>query len=186
MLPAEAGYPRPVVDPLLQYEQLLQKVDAHAARVTEAHGAELACRPGCSGCCHRSLTVFPLEAARIAAWVAQEGLAEPTEGDALVHPLTVVADSEPCAFLDPAGRCRVYPVRPLICRSHGLPLAVPEGDGLRGDVCPLNFEGGLGGVPSSDFLSLATLNTVLAALNAAFVASTGVRDVRMPLAELAP
>ena len=168
------------------YERLLDRVDAHATRVHREHAAAFACAPGCSGCCHRQLSVFPVEAARIEAWVSENGLAEDAAGEAHVHPLTVLEDSQPCALLDPAGRCRIYPVRPIICRTHGLPLAVPDGEGLRGDVCPLNFaEVGLSGLQSTDFLSLSPVNAVLVAINAAFVQRHGVPPARVELADLA-
>lgn len=168
------------------YERLLDRLDGHAARVQREHAHSFSCAPGCSGCCHRQLSVFPVEAARIGAWIRSEGLAPPASGEASVHPLTVLPGSTPCALLDEAGRCRVYPVRPVICRTHGLPLAVPDGDGLRGDVCPLNFaEAGLGGLPSTDFLSLSPVNTLLAAIDAAFVQATGADPARVELWDLA-
>ncbi|MFH1568638.1 MAG: YkgJ family cysteine cluster protein, partial [Gemmatimonadota bacterium] len=50
-----------------------------------------------------------------------------------------------CAFLDAEGACRIYPQRPYVCRTQGLPLRwLDEVDGatveLR-DICPLNEEG---------------------------------------------
>ena len=91
-------------------------------------------------------------------------------------------------MLDSAGRCGIYPVRPLFCRSHGLPLAVPaEGGGLRGDVCPLNFDQGaaLAELPSGDFLSIQTVDTVLAALDLGFSEERGLPPgERVRLADL--
>ncbi len=172
---------------LADYERLLDRVDAHAARLHEARAQGFACAPGCSGCCHRQLSIFPIEAARIAAWIDDNSLADDAEGEPSVDPLTVVEDSAPCALLDTAGRCRIYPVRPIICRTHGLPLAVPDGDGLRADVCPLNFgDGGLAALSSTEFLALTPLNTVLAALNAAFVQNTGASPARVELVDLLP
>lgn len=169
------------------YERLLARIDAHGAQVVGRWRSEFACRAGCSGCCHRQLSVFPVEAAHIRSWLSAEGLAEPGEGEAFVDPETAPPGSGPCSFLDEAGLCRIYPVRPLICRTHGLPLAVPDDDGgLRGDTCPLNFRGeGLGALPSSDFLSLTPVNTLLAAVNAAWVAESGADGARVDLAEVA-
>ncbi len=33
--------------------------------------------------------------------------------------------SSPCVFLDKEGACTIYPYRPLICRTHGLPILYP-------------------------------------------------------------
>ena len=43
-----------------------------------------------------------------------------------------------CELLDADGRCAVYAARPIVCRSHGAPLRLPDG---QLDACPLNFEG---------------------------------------------
>lgn len=46
-------------------------------------------------------------------------------------------DSSPrCPLLDAEARCVVYSARPIICRSHGVPVRTGE----RRDVCPLNFK----------------------------------------------
>ncbi len=176
-----------MTDEFADYERLLARIDAHSAAVAARWPDEFACRAGCSGCCHRQLSVFPVEAARIRLWLAEQGLSPEAEGESFVDPETAPEGASPCAFLDRAGRCRVYAVRPLICRTHGLPLAVPDPEGgLRGDTCPLNFRSaGLGGLPSSDFLSLTPVNTVLAAVNAHYVAQTGADDARVDLSDLA-
>jgi hypothetical protein len=51
-----------------------------------------------------------------------------------------------CAFLGDAGECRIYPDRPYVCRTQGLPLRwLEEGPGgeivEHRDVCPLNEAG---------------------------------------------
>ena len=177
-------------DPLATYQQFVARIDAHARRVSEAHTAEIACEAGCSGCCHRDLTVFPVEAAAIAAWIAeQQPDLSPREAPT-VSPqalqLLELGKAEPCVMLDRQGLCRIYPVRPLICRTHGLPLAIPDEHGVYGDVCPLSFDGGtaLAELPSEDFLSLETINTVLAALNAQFTEATEAPQRRIALREL--
>ncbi len=107
--------------------RLHQVVDELASTVAAKH--TLACKEGCSGCCVDGLTVFEIEAARIRE----------------AHP-DLLATGTPsdvgCAFLDEAGACRVYDVRPYVCRTQGLPLRwVEEEDGeaveMR-DICPLN------------------------------------------------
>ncbi len=48
-----------------------------------------------------------------------------------------------CPFLDGGGSCRVYPARPYVCRTQGLPLRwIEEDEDLQlvemRDICPLN------------------------------------------------
>ncbi len=166
-----------VGDILRSYGLLTDRVDAWSAERTDRFGSRLACTEGCAGCCQRALSVTALEAAIIGGWLDEHGLAEPRPGEAYVDPLAVLDESEgACVMLDEAGRCRIYAVRPLICRTHGLPLAVPDDDGaLHGDVCPLSFEGGAGLVDlaSTDFLDVTTLNVVLATLDLEFTRRVG-------------
>lgn len=106
-------------------------VDAHA--VAAHHGARLQCRLGCASCCVDELTVWPVEALRI-----------------VVHAADVLASAPgpvgACAFLDAHGACRIYAVRPQVCRTQGLPLRYyyeTEDDEIEEarDICPLNLEG---------------------------------------------
>ncbi|MCP4868314.1 MAG: YkgJ family cysteine cluster protein [Proteobacteria bacterium] len=180
-----------IPEDLDDYRRLVARVDDHAERVTAAWSHRFACRSGCSGCCQRSLSVAGVEASSIGAWIEEHGLApEAGDGEPFVSPLTVVNpdDVTPCAMLDAGGQCRIYPVRPVICRTHGLPVAISDGEGgKRGDTCPLNFtEAGLGEVPSADFLDLTTLDTVLAAVDLRFSLATGSSPgERVPLSDLA-
>lgn len=161
---------------LSSYRQLVERLDAHAERVTAARPAAFRCGRGCSDCCQRDLSVFAVEAASIRSWLQDHGPIQPNPG-------------EGCALLDSRGACLIYPVRPVICRTHGLPLAVQQEDGsVAGDVCPLNFDGGRGLVdlPSQDFLAVRTVDTLLAAVDLAFTAAAGLQSgQRTPLAHLA-
>ena len=75
-----------------------------------------------------------------------------------------------CAGLDAAGRCRIYPARPLVCRSHGVPIR------LRGalpviQACHRNFTRI---APDPDcVLDQATLSATLYAVDAAEAAEAG-------------
>lgn len=117
----------PAVDP--RYRALTERVDAFVARVADRHPGELRCRPGCDGCCRTRLTITAVEADAIASWAGSL----PAEAQAAIAAAAQVPD-EPaaprCAALDAGGRCRIYPARPLVCRSHGVPirLRVPPAD----------------------------------------------------------
>ncbi len=96
--------------------ELHAKVDAFFARAVARHGDDMQCHTGCSDCCRVRLTITGVEAAairdEIARWPAAQrrALAAPD------------ADADRCAALDAAGRCRIYAARPIVCRSHGVPI----------------------------------------------------------------
>jgi len=90
-----------------------------------------------------------------------------------------------CAFLDDAGACRIYPHRPYVCRTQGLPLrwAEDEGDAVveRRDICPLNAEGLLiEDLPAEAMWTLGPVERRLAAAQA----RTGDPERRVPLRAL--
>ena len=107
---------------------LHDEVDRRAAALAERHRARMVCARGCSGCCVDGLTVFEVEADRIRAGAA-DLLATGTP-----HPPGA------CAFLGSEGECRVYAVRPYVCRTQGLPLRWidEEAEAEYRDICPLN------------------------------------------------
>ena len=120
-------------DPLRAVEALHARVDREAARLAAHHAERLTCHRGCSGCCQDGLTVFEVEAERLRRGAPEVLAGEPgPEGG--------------CAFLDEAGACRVYALRPFVCRTQGLPLRWfledEEGELVeeRG-ICELNAEG---------------------------------------------
>ena len=176
---------------LADYQRLVAKVDQHSSRVTAAYSEVIACAVGCTGCCHRELSVFPVEAAAIRGWLGEASVPQVEVPRPEAHALAILElgpTPTPCVMLDGEGLCRIYPVRPMICRTHGLPLAVADDEGLYADVCPLSFDGGAGlaDLGEDDFLVVDTLNAILAAVNAAYVAATLSSDERVPLKDLAP
>lgn len=166
--------------------RLLEAVDAHAERVGAAHAGAMACRLGCTGCCRQDLAVSQVEAHHILTWLVERGLPPhdpaPTEHDA--HPLfDMLSGGTACVFLGPGGGCGIYPVRPLICRTHGLPIKAPEG---QRDTCPLNFadEGALDAVPGADVLDLDGLNQRFALVELLFCREEALEPARIPLSVL--
>lgn len=138
------------------YNALLGIVDAHAARVSEAHEEHLSCKLGCTACCRQDLAVSRVEADFLLHWLVQAGVPvqepEPTALDQ--HDLFEdLAHGDACVFLSEGGGCGVYEARPLICRTHGLPIRL-EDDEV--DHCPMNFRGAE--VPKGDTIALEPLN----------------------------
>ena len=120
-----------------RYQELAQQVDGFHRRVDAVWPGAMVCGKGCSLCCHRHLSVVPLEWERIARAVTS--LDEATRRELQARLETAEGDPR-CPLLDAEGSCRVYEARPMICRSHGLPIQVGEPP-VR-DVCSLNFTDG--------------------------------------------
>jgi hypothetical protein len=170
--------------------ELCARVDAFFDRVAARFPGEdgVTCRSGCSDCCRRRFSVTAVEAEVVAELLA----ALPAPDRAAIAARAREGDA--CPALEPDGRCAVYAARPLICRTHGLPIRfAAEGPGsppgLRSaepssapgprhlpivDACPRNFGGrDLAAIPGEHVLEQATLSTVLGALDAARAAELG-------------
>lgn len=145
--------------PLLRIQKIHARVDREAGVLHRRHAARLQCRRGCSACCVDGITVFEAEADRIRHHCAE-----------LLATATPHAEGK-CACLDGEGACRIYPHRPYVCRTQGLPLRwLEERDGavveLR-DICHLNEEGPpLEELDASDCWSLGPVEGSLAQVQA--------------------
>jgi Fe-S-cluster containining protein len=147
--------------------QLVQIVDAALAEASDRAGSWLACRPGCTQCCHGVFAINALDEARLRealhaaapsaleavqrraqAWVAEFGAEFP--GDRVTGILGTseedqarfeeFAQDAACPALDPeTGLCDVYDGRPMTCRVFGPPTRMGEGDLL--GCCELCFVG---------------------------------------------
>lgn len=112
-------------------DDIHEEIDRRAGALALRHRDRLVCRRGCSACCVDDITVFEVEADRIRAHAAvllATGTPHPPGG---------------CAFLGDEGECRIYAVRPYVCRTQGLPLRWID-DGAEAeyrDICPLNDKG---------------------------------------------
>lgn len=150
---------------LENYHALLARVDELCRATGERFPSELSCRPGCDACC-RHLSIFAVEAHAL-----NRAFRELPEAEAakLLESARQAAPSDPCPLLQD-GLCLLYRARPIICRTHGLPILINR-DGESGvDFCPKNFRG-LTSIPGSAVIDLDRLNDTLAAINALFLAS---------------
>lgn len=157
-------------DLLANYRLLVARVDELCRRITENWEKELACRPGCDSCC-RHLRLFPVEAAAIGA--ALDAL-PPEMRDRVRARAAGCGESDPCPLLRD-GLCELYAARPLICRTHGLPLLLEGEDGPQIDFCPQNFHG-VEELPAAAVIDLEKVNTALTAINRLFVQQQGGDD----------
>ncbi len=142
--------------------ELTRKVDAFFDRVAERHGTDMQCQTGCADCCHVRLTITHVEAAAIRAHIA----AWPADRR---HRLAAIEPGPEagtrCAALGADDRCQIYDARPLVCRSHGVPIRLRRGALPVVEACHRNFTHT---TPDADcVLDQATLSATLFAVDAA-------------------
>jgi uncharacterized protein len=166
--------------------ELFARIDAFFDRVREREPGGLTCHAGCDDCCQRRLSVTGIEAEVIAEGLA--GLPEDVRERASARAAAKGATA--CAALEPDGRCAIYAVRPVVCRTHGLPIRFAPPEERRSlpviDACPKNFGGrDLASIDPACVLDQTTLSTVLGALDAAHAGEKArPRGERVDLASL--
>lgn len=152
-----------------QYEKLAAFCSAFWNKVAEALPGQIACRKGCAICCELP-SVNLLEARLIADYCAQHPVDSPAR-DPAKRPDGNQDGS--CPFCDD-NACRIYEVRPIICRTHGLLL---RGESFREPItisCPYNFRDlDLAAIGTTLVLDIETVSDNLARLNAAFCLAQG-------------
>jgi Fe-S-cluster containining protein len=150
-------------DVLDNYRRLLERVDALCLGIEGVLHGHITCSEGCSSCC-TAISLFPVEAAALKA--ALEAMPA-DEARAIRRHVAEHAGDERCPLLS-RHRCLLYAARPIICRTHGLPILYQEGDERRVDCCPLNMEQ-CESLPGTAVIDLDRLNALLVAVNALFL-----------------
>lgn len=150
---------------LANYRLFVNRVDELCDSINRQFAERIACRAGCSSCC-RHLSLFPVEAAALVEALAT--LPEPSRR--ILAKRGKMPEDGPCPLLQ-NDRCLAYGGRPIICRTHGLPL-LTETDGNKNiDFCPENFRG-ITAIPGDAVMNLDLVNRTLVAINAVFVRET--------------
>jgi len=150
---------------LAPYRALRDQVDQLCARIVAEFAGQIRCRAGCDSCCLLQ-GVLPVEAASLAlAWRNLPA----ASAARLRRQLQDAAAGERCPLLN-GDHCSLYASRPIICRTHGLPLLIEEAAGMRVDRCPLNFTG-LATLPGAAVIHLERLNSALVAANRHYLAT---------------
>ena len=161
------------------YRHLVARIDALCHGIMEALGDQITCSEGCSACC-TAITLFPVEAAALAAALdaLPEAEAEDIRGHVAEH-----ATRERCPLLHNHS-CLLYGARPIICRTHGLPIIFGTGQERRIDYCPRNLTD-RETLPGSAIIDVDNLNSLLVAVNALFLSKSDVLDMpeRITIAE---
>ncbi|MHC1698125.1 MAG: YkgJ family cysteine cluster protein [Geobacteraceae bacterium] len=150
-------------DLLQNYHNLVARIDSLCAGVLSQCADSISCRKGCDACC-RHFSIFWVEAVNMAGFVANlsQKQAAHLRSRAQNH-----ADQDICPLLV-EGACALYPARPIICRTHGLPILTRIETGRSVDFCPRNFTRAET-IPGHLIIDLDTLNKTLVAINALFV-----------------
>jgi uncharacterized protein len=164
---------------LTPYFKLRKEVDLLCDTLEKEHKKHLNCKKGCDLCC-MAISVFPVEFYAIHAETEFE----------FISTLPVPKDEVQCRFLVDHC-CTIYDSRPVICRTHGLPLLYMglESDEFELSLCELNFtEYDLENFTEENTYPMDQINSKLYQINKKFVAGFengryNEQD-RIPLAEL--
>lgn len=129
---------------LAELGELRQQADASFALVAREHPQAVACRPGCTDCCHALFDLTPMESLALAlafmelsrnprrearrrgekaAGIFDQTLAQ-AFGQQGEDRLKVLSEARvPCPLLQ-EDRCLLYEHRPITCRLYGMPVAI--------------------------------------------------------------
>ncbi|NCB09582.1 MAG: hypothetical protein EOM73_15670 [Bacteroidia bacterium] len=113
-----------------QYKELRNEIDSLSEKLEKEHAPHMKCKCGCDLCC-MDYRIFPVEFYSI--------LQELKNRNYTGSDLSKIQDEESCIFLK-NHRCQIYESRPVICRTHGLPLLFANEEGeWELSACELNF-----------------------------------------------
>lgn len=164
---------------LNRYYEFRKVTDINCMRLVKAHKKQIVCKKGCSSCCV-NLSVFPVEFEAIKREMAADGFDIAS---------VVFDDKATCGFLKD-DLCQIYKYRPIICRTHGIPIAFSNEDDpaeifKEVSFCDLNFDNfdDDEGLVFSDenTLDIDELNTIFFKINYEFCKDP---KTRIPLKDL--
>ncbi|WP_297089684.1 YkgJ family cysteine cluster protein [uncultured Draconibacterium sp.] len=111
------------------YKKLRDSIDKRVKELEKEHKSHLKCKAGCDLCC-MDYNIFPIEFYSI-LHALQEKKQLPQ--------VAAKNDASACIFLN-SHCCAIYDERPIICRTHGLPLLfMNEESQWELSACELNF-----------------------------------------------
>ena len=151
-----------MVNMLENYRQVVARIDDLCRGIEAALHGQINCTEGCSACC-TAFTIFPVEAAALRA--ALESLPD-EEAAAIRCHVAEHSAGERCPLLS-HDRCLLYAGRPIICRTHGLPILYTNSEERRIDCCPRNLEG-CESLSGAAVIDLDRLNVLLVAVNSLY------------------
>jgi len=143
---------------MMDYYQLRNEIDSECRRLEEAHRNFLVCASGCTGCC-MDFNIFPVEF---------HSIFEELKGKKIEYNRS--ASEGECLFVV-NGLCSIYESRPVICRTHGLPLLSMGEEEWELTHCELNFTGAAPEFDESNTFPQDRYNSKLFLLNRKFIRS---------------
>lgn len=108
-----------------QYRQFIKRVDERCNELAAEHQAHMQCRKGCDLCC-MNYRIFPVEYFSMKQALESKPVSTRESVDC------------GCVFLKDHV-CQIYEHRPVICRTHGLPLLFLNDEQWELSTCELNF-----------------------------------------------
>lgn len=159
-----------------QYRDLRGSIDKLSAKLEETHKLHIHCQKGCDLCC-MDFSIFPVEFYAIRSEMAEMNFIPDTG--------LVDHNSPSCKFLQNHA-CTIYPFRPVICRTHGLPLLYTNEEGeWELSACELNFTNfGFEGFNLKNTYPQDKFNSRLYLLNKEFIAEY--QEIKYNEQELVP
>jgi len=147
---------------LLNYRNLVKKIDEKCLSINEKYSNHINCKKGCSQCCILD-AVFPVEAVSVAISVIDNKIE-----------FSATRENDCCNFLD-NGTCSIYAARPIICRTHGYPIIFDDEGQQKADCCSMNFKDIDESLGSSAFIDIDKINNLLYTINSLFI-----KEVNLP------
>jgi hypothetical protein len=147
-----------------EYQYFIQRLDKACQAIQDTYAAEIACRRGCAGnCCRIHLSIFAVEAVALARALKKL----PAEMFGRIREKAInTTRYGPCPLLE-NGACLMYPLRLVICRTHGLPMRTEYRGRQSIGFCQKNFQHRKT-IPEDDVMDLEAINAELMSLNRAF------------------
>src|SRR5690554_4266888 len=150
---------------LKAYKQLRDNIDELSGKLHRQHTEYMQCRKGCDLCC-MDYSILPVEYHYIKNELKKE--------KEFSVPERSEASSNGCIFLK-NHECTIYKHRPVICRTHGLPLLFTNDDyEWELSTCELNFrQFNYADFNPGNTYPQDTYNSKLFMLNKTFIAEEG-------------
>lgn len=144
------------------YSELRDKIDSLSEKLENMHKKHMMCRAGCDLCC-MDYSILPVEFYHILNRLKESEYS---------HTIPYSEDGESCVFLKD-NKCAIYKERPIICRTHGLPLLyMNEDGGWELSACELNFtEFNMDEFSDMNTFPQDTFNSELFMLNKEFISN---------------
>lgn len=93
------------------------------------------------------------------------------KAEEILRHVSAHANGERCPLLL-HHRCLLYEARPIICRTHGLPIIYTSEGQRNSDCCPHNLTESES-LPGTSVVDLDKLNTLLVAVNSIYLSQSG-------------